>query len=250
MMNQRHASEEKFHDNKYDKQTGYPYHYRYNPTYHVFQEMKGMLGDVRGKTILEYGCGEGWTTAEIAAMGGEIHAFDISSVAIGHALKLLEKRGLAKNCVLKKMGAEQLDYPDNFFDSVFGFAILHHLDLDRAMPEMYRVLKAGAEAFFAEPLGTNPLINLYRNLTPQYRTKDEAPLILEEFTRYGVQFREFKHIEYYLTAICSLGLAYLRLPQPVVHYFNRMLLRLDRKILYRYPYLGRYAWYTIIKLVK
>ena len=32
-----------------------------------------------------------------------------------------------------------------------------------------------------EPLGTNPLINLYRKLTPKSRTIDEHPLISKDF---------------------------------------------------------------------
>ena len=34
---------------------------------------------------------------------------------------------------------------------------------------------------FIEPLGTNPLINLYRKLTPRSRTVDEHPLIPKDF---------------------------------------------------------------------
>ncbi len=32
-----------------------------------------------------------------------------------------------------------------------------------------------------EPLGTNPLINLYRKLTPGSRTVDEHPLVFRDF---------------------------------------------------------------------
>ncbi len=249
-MKDRYAAEEHFHDSKYDNQTAYPYHYRINPTYVIFREMKEMVGDLREKKVIEYGCGEGWTTAELAALGGEIHAFDISSVAVSHAQTFLEKRHLKDKCLISKMAAENLLYPDEHFDVAFGFAILHHLDLGKAMPELYRVMKAGASAYFAEPLGTNPVINLYRKFTPQYRTEDESPLVLERFSKYCEQFESFEHSEYYLTALFSVGLSYFRLPESAVKYFNRVLLNIDRKILTRYPGLGRYAWYTIIKLVK
>lgn len=249
-MNERYTSEEKFHDSKYGKKAGCPYHYRFNPTYDIFQEMKIMMGDVKGKKIIEYGCGDGWTTAEMASLGGKVYAFDISSVAIKQAQEFLEKKRLAGNCTLSKMKAESLDYPDDLFDLAFGFAILHHLDLNKAIPEMLRVMRNGACAFFAEPLGTNPIINMYRRFTPQYRTKDESPLNLDNFACLSHQFKEFYHTEYYLTAILSLGLGYLRLPDSAVRYCCRKLFNLDRKLLARYPRIGKYAWYTIIKLVK
>lgn len=249
-MNDRYKSEEKFHDSKYGNQAGYPYHYRFNPTYAIFKEMKVMVGDITGKKIIEYGCGEGWTTAELAALGGKVHAFDISSVAVRHAQEYIEKKNLSDNCTLSKMAAEGLNYPDEFFDIAFGFAILHHLDLSRAIPELLRVMKVGASAFFAEPLGTNPLINLYRKHTPQFRTEDETPLVLDDFSCYCVKFKEFSHTEYYLSAIFSIGLAYLRLPEFIIRSFNQLLLRIDRKILEKYPNLGKYAWYTIIRLMK
>lgn len=94
------------------------------------------------------------------------------------------------------MGGEQLNYPDGFFDIAVGFAIIHHLDLNLAIPELYRVLKPGGIAYFAEPLGGNPVINLYRKLTPQYRTQDEEPIDLDKLSSLLYQFKimSIKHI--------------------------------------------------------
>lgn len=249
-LSTRHVAEEQFHDLKYSEQANCPYHYRLNPTYSIFQEMKGMLGDVRGKRILECGCGEGWTTAEVAALGGEIDSFDISSVAIEHAKRFLEKREIGERCTLQKMAAENLGYADEYFDIVMGFAILHHLDLSKALPEILRVMKKGGTAFFAEPLGTNPIINLYRRLTPQFRTEGEKPLILDEFRNLTESFAEFTHNEFYLTALLPIAFAYLRLPEYIITHFKQACLSLDKRILERFPFLGKYAWYTIIRLVK
>lgn len=42
------------------------------------------------------------------------------------------------------MGAERLNYSDQSFDVAVGFAIIHHLDLSLAIPELYRVLSLAA----------------------------------------------------------------------------------------------------------
>ena len=44
------------------------------------------------------------------------------------------------------------------------------------MRELGRVCKPGARIVFAEPLGTNPLINLFRKATPALRVPTERPL--------------------------------------------------------------------------
>ena len=43
--------------------------------------------------------------------------------------------------------------------------------------EINKVLKDDGEMVFLEPLGTNPLINLYRKLTPKSRSVDEHPFV-------------------------------------------------------------------------
>jgi SAM-dependent methyltransferase len=148
------------------------------------------------------------------------------------------------------MGAERLDYPDDHFDLSIGFAILHHLDLGLALAELYRVLKPGGVAYFAEPLGSNPLINLYRRLTPQYRTEDEKPLDLEMMAPLLAKFREVEHTEFYVTALAAVALAYLPFGHRLYPTVNRQLMKFDDRLLRVFPGLGRLAWYTILRLKK
>jgi SAM-dependent methyltransferase len=74
------------------------------------------------------------------------------------------------------MDANQLDFPDASFDVVFGSGILHHLEYERALEEVARVLRPGGLAIFHEPLNINPVGKLVRALTPAARTADERPL--------------------------------------------------------------------------
>ncbi len=78
------------------------------------------------------------------------------------------------------MDAHELKFEDNTFDMVFGVAILHHLDFEKAVKEIARVTKPGGDILFVEPLLLNPAARLVRALTPKARTPDEKPLAREE----------------------------------------------------------------------
>lgn len=249
-LGSRHEAESEFHDRKYGQGEGYPRHYAVQPTYPIYLRMLGMTGDRSGKQVLEYGCGEGWITRDLAQDGALVSAFDISAEAVRRTQEVLASAGLSDRCRIAQMGAERLDYPDDHFDLSIGFAILHHLDLELALAELYRVLKPGGVAYFAEPLGSNPLINLYRRLTPQYRTEDEKPLDLETLAPLLARFKEVEHTEYYVTALAAVALVYLPFGMSLYPPVNRQLMKLDDRLLRIFPGLGRLAWYTILRLKK
>jgi len=249
-LNSRHKLESDFHDRKYGHGDGYPRHYTVQPTYPIYLRMMDMVGDPSGKHVLEYGCGEGWITKDLALKGAFVSAFDISAEAVHRTCEILASVGIVNQCSISQMGAEQLEYPNHSFDMAIGFAILHHLDLDLAIPELYRVLKPGGVAYFAEPLGGNPFINLYRRLTPQYRTEDEKPLDLKALDLLLTQFSQVEHSNYYVTALAAIALTYLPFGRRFYPLFNERLMKLDDKLLRCFPTLGRLAWYTILKLRK
>ena len=84
------------------------------------------------------------------------------------------------NCENLKIGEK--------FDFIFGNSILHHLDNEKACNSMLKTLKPDGKILFLEPLGKNPLINLYRRLTPNQRTPDEHPFIDKDFEIYKEYF--------------------------------------------------------------
>jgi len=251
-LKRRHSSEEDFHDNKYSNKNTSPKHYQYNPTFMIFKRMRDMVSDrsPEGKFILEYGCGSGWMTAELAALGAKVYSFDISDQAVEETKQFLENNNLLSLCSINKMAAESLEYNDNEFDIIFGFAILHHLDIKLSIGELYRVMKPGGVAYFAEPLEGNPFLWLYRKLTPNYRTPDEKPIVIEEFKLLIDDFSQFEHEEYYLTALFAFVLIYLPYVSKYYDAVSRSLQKLDRKLLKIFPALGKFAWYSIFTIRK
>jgi hypothetical protein len=72
--------------------------------------------------------------------------------------------------------------PGELFDVVVGRFALHHLDLDRYLPLIADVLRAGGKAGFIETVATNPLLQFARRYIvgrfgiPRLGTADEHPL--------------------------------------------------------------------------
>jgi SAM-dependent methyltransferase len=93
------------------------------------------------------------------------------------------------------MDAHKLNFPDRTFDVVYGAAILHHLEYERALLEILRVLKPGGAMLFREPLAVNPVAIVVRWLTPHARTVDEQPLRLRELALCRRLFDTTLHFE-------------------------------------------------------
>jgi SAM-dependent methyltransferase len=92
-----------------------------------------------GDKILDIGCGKGFQLFELTKLipGLKVHGIDISSYAIDNCKDEL------KDC-LQIGNANNLPFPDNYFDFVFSINTLHNLhnyDLDKSLREMERVGK-------------------------------------------------------------------------------------------------------------
>jgi 2-polyprenyl-3-methyl-5-hydroxy-6-metoxy-1,4-benzoquinol methylase len=113
-----------------------------------------------GKKILELGCGTGYFTKELVKTGGNITAIDISPDLINVARSKVS----AKNVEFRIENAYDMYFSDNQFDSIIGSSVLHHLDINRALKECFRVLRKGGTIYFTEPNMLNPQIALQKNI--------------------------------------------------------------------------------------
>ena len=134
---------------------------------------------VPSKIVLDYACGDGEETLRAARMGASLAVgIDVSNVSIQNAAQAAANEGLSQRCVFIEGDCEDTGLPENSVDVILCCGMLHHLDLTRAYPEMHRILKPGGCVIAQEALNYNPLIKLYRKLTPQMRTEWEKEHIL------------------------------------------------------------------------
>jgi 2-polyprenyl-3-methyl-5-hydroxy-6-metoxy-1,4-benzoquinol methylase len=113
-----------------------------------------------GMTVLELGCGTGYFTRELARSGADIVAIDVSP----ELLEIAKADCAAPNVIYQIQNAYSLGYLDALFDSVVGSSVLHHLEIQPAVREIYRVLKPGGTIYFTEPNMLNPQIAVQKNV--------------------------------------------------------------------------------------
>lgn len=129
--------------------------------------------------VLALGCGKGEELTRWSSNSqSQIVAFDISEPYVRSARQRVTAHGDASQCGFSVMDAHQLGFQDASFDLVVGFGILHHLEPDVALTEIWRVLRPGGRLLLQEPLQGAPFLRLFRRLTPNARTEDENPFLL------------------------------------------------------------------------
>lgn len=208
---------------------------------HDYEEM--IYGGVSGLRVLEYGCGTGGHSLEIAQRGGRVTGIDISAVGIAMAEEKARSLGL-DNATYRVMDAENLEFEDGSFDLVIGEGILHHLRLERSYAEISRVLAPGGRAIFMEPLGHNPAINAFRSRTPHLRTDDEHPLLKRDLDLARRYFGNCSFRYYHLSSFAALALLKTKLFWPAVAALDAV----DRFLFRVAPPLGLLGWYSIMVL--
>ena len=124
-----------------------------------------------GMTVLELGCGTGTFTGELGRSGADVIAIDVSP----ELLEIARANYSAPNVHYQTENAYALSYPDAAFDSVVGSSVLHHLEVEEALRNIYRVLKPGGTIFFTEPNMLNPQIAVQKNVPWIKRKLGDSP---------------------------------------------------------------------------
>jgi SAM-dependent methyltransferase len=207
-----------------------------------------LLGDLRGKRVLDLGCGDGANAIRLANAGAHVIAIDISIGMVTATRQRVEQAGLAATVDAQQMSAEQLGFADGSFDAILGHSVLHHTDLRITRREVHRLLRPNGKAVFLEPLDHNPLLNLFRKLTPWRRTPTEKPLSYDEIQFFGEPFRQLHHHEFYLVALAAFACIPLN-SRALFHTMLSTLIPLDDWIFARWPHLRRYAWAVVLELL-
>jgi SAM-dependent methyltransferase len=206
-----------------------------------------LLGDVTGKTVLDYGCGAGENSVLVASHGADVVGVDISPDLLEIAGMRMEEHNFPVKSEFQVGSAHDLPLADESVDVVFGMAILHHLDLDLASKEVFRVLKKGGRAIFQEPVRNSKVVGFIRNLIP-YTQPDvspyERPLTDIELRKFAEPFSTYKSRSFNLPYV---NLVEILASESAIHH---SLIKIDGKILTKLPFLNYYSTIQVVEMVK
>ncbi|MBN2010092.1 class I SAM-dependent methyltransferase [candidate division KSB1 bacterium] len=95
-----------------------------------------------GHQVLEIGCGMGTMAMQWALHGVELSAIDLNHYAVTQTRTRFELFQLTGD--IRQGDARNLDFPDQQFDYVYSWGVLHHSpNLEKSLAELIRVLKPG-----------------------------------------------------------------------------------------------------------
>ncbi len=243
-MEDRIQREKEFHNDRFEKDTR-----KHLDKYYSITESSRKLyltlieSEIEGKNVLEYGCGEGSFSFNLAKLGALVHGIDISEVAIEKAQLKAKQKKLSSSMNFSVMNAEMLNFEDDSFDRICGVAILHHLDLKKSLDELSRIMKPNGDALFLEPLGHNPIINLYRSLTKNLRTEDEHPLLMSDLKLFDKYFSSVEIYYFHLTSLLCVPFRGFKKFASIVNLFDKI-----DNLLFKFPLFRKNAWQIVIKL--
>ncbi|MGH9311547.1 MAG: class I SAM-dependent methyltransferase [Vicinamibacterales bacterium] len=206
-----------------------------------------LLGDVRGRRVVDFGCGSGANSVHIALRGAALTGLDISESLIRLARQRLDANGVEDTARFVVGSAHDLPFETGSVDVVFGIAILHHLDLDLVAREVHRILKPRGRAIFQEPVRNSRVLHFLRQLIP-YRAPDispfERPLTDAELQAFASRFSSVRMKAF------TLPFVKLAMFIPSIARNPGWWYRLDSRLLARLPFLRTYASVRVFEVIK
>jgi len=164
----------------------------------IMQRIEQQSTVLKDRRLLEIGCGMGYDSLEFIRRGVRVTAVDLSPRAVEFCKQHFHVVGADAEEV-RVDNALSLSFPDESFDAVWSNGVLHASgDTQRAIDEVYRVLKPGGRAIIS---------HFYRKPSWMYLLKhagranieydDEDPPVNEFYTEAEIEtmFREFDIVE-------------------------------------------------------
>src|SRR5688572_19326160 len=151
-----------------------------------------LIGNLKGRRILDVGCGDGENAITLAVLGATVVGIDVSPGAIDVCRRRAEVNGVEDRTEFVCSPLETAGLPGDF-DVLWGEAILHHLipELDSLLPRMNDCLRPGGLFVFSEPVNLAPGLRRFRErmtFVPTHATPDERPLEQAEMEKVRAVF--------------------------------------------------------------
>jgi 2-polyprenyl-3-methyl-5-hydroxy-6-metoxy-1,4-benzoquinol methylase len=211
----------------------------------------GRLRVPRGASVLEVGSGSGTLSVYLALQGARVTGIDVSEENTRLAERRAAANGVAELTRFRAVPIEGLDDPDRTYDFIIGNQVLHHFELEEAIPNLHRLLRPGARAVFCEPVLLIP--REFRQLRDTGLVKRVLPKRVDTPTERSVSIedvalirRVFPKGRLYPFHLLRRAENFATLSDAAVERLDRI----DRFLLGRVPPLRRFCRFVVFDLVR
>jgi 2-polyprenyl-3-methyl-5-hydroxy-6-metoxy-1,4-benzoquinol methylase len=218
-------------------------------TKRVFELMN--LRDLRGKTILDIGCGNGQYSVLFALLGAEVYGIDITPVGIEVANNIAKANNVSDHCHFSVQNAANMNYDDCTFDVIILHEVVHHaIKYPGFKEEVLRVLKINGTMVCAESLYGNVVFRIGRYFTMMgEEAKGDVVLTLADVKNFATGFSECQ-LELMSLVFMSKRIFENRLNFPAIRWFLYTLKKLDDVLLTLFPVLRKYCGEVVFVATK
>ncbi len=202
-MKEQHKKEEDFHDewagitdiNKIDV-----LHVNEAHTAPEMRYIHRYLGNLKGKNVLDVGCGLGEASVYFALNGARVTSLDLSSGMLKATSSLAQKYRVEVETHLATAESINLSSDQNF-DIIYAGNLLHHVDIESVLKQFKKHLVDGGLLVTWDPLQYNPAINFYRRRAMEVRTEDEHPLTWSDLKLFDKYFSNVTRKYFWLSTL-------------------------------------------------
>lgn len=210
--------------------------------------------NIKGKKVLEIGCGMGTDHLAMARQGGEMVGIDLTPKNLAISKNRFEIYGFSSGFVVGD--AENLPLKNESFDFVYSFGVIHHSpDTQRIVSEIYRILKCGGRCwvtvyhknsiyFWLSVFTVGWLLHgrFLRESIKQQMSRIEYPnnnpnLVIRLYRRkeFEKMFNGFRHVSSSIDHLVSENISYIGkyIPARILSWLGK-----------------RFGWYVIIEAIK
>jgi len=158
------------------------------------------LGNIKGKRLLDVGCGLGEASVYFAMLGADVTSSDLSQGMLDATTHLAQANSVSVKQHIAS--AEDMRLPSEAkFDIIYAGNLLHHVDIDETITRIKPHLTAGGMFVSWDPIAYNPAINVYRSMAADVRTPDEHPLKWRDISLFHKHFGTVETRYFWLTTL-------------------------------------------------